>query len=258
MLDLIDKRITGVFATLDEQCIVPSTDQKFTRFLYTKCEKHPRFGASAGQKAHHKFTIEHYAGPVEYNTESWLEKNKDQMPSASVELVKGANFELLGQIQKYIRAEREGRGSVASKTVAAQFCSQLRELRSRIDTTVPHYIRCLKPNDELIPDCFEPKMIVEQLRCGGVLEAVRVSRAGYPTRYPHDVFKARYSFLGDRESPNIKPLRSNTLFGKKLNSVNGDASIKKLIGKIALDIWEAERKSKEPMEDSVSVEVRII
>ena len=160
--------------------------------------------------------------------------------------------------KQYIRAEREGRGSVASKTVAAQFCSQLRELRSRIDTTVPHYIRCLKPNDELIPDCFDPKMIVEQLRCGGVLEAVRVSRAGYPTRYPHNVFKARYSFLGDRESPNIKSLRSNTLFGKKLNSVNGDASIKKLIGKIALDIWEAEHKSKEPTEDPVSFEVSII
>jgi hypothetical protein len=28
-----------------------------------------------------------------------LEKNKDQMPSASVDLLRGADFELLGQIQ---------------------------------------------------------------------------------------------------------------------------------------------------------------
>jgi myosin-5 len=48
-------------------------------------------------------------------------------------------------------------------------------------------VRCLKPNDELAPDNFDPKQIVEQLRYCGVLEAVRVSRAGYPTRYPHDV-----------------------------------------------------------------------
>ncbi|KAL3798599.1 hypothetical protein ACHAWO_014008 [Cyclotella atomus] len=234
ILDLIDKKHTGIFATLDEQCIVPSSDQKFTRFLYSKCEKHPRFGANAGQKVHHKFTIEHYAGPVEYGTEGWLEKNKDQMPSASVDLLKGANFELL---------------------VAAQFSAQLRELRSRIDTTVPHYIRCLKPNDELVPNYFDPKMIVEQLRCGGVLEAVRVSRAGYSTRYPHDVFKARYSFLGDCEIRSLKPMRTNTPFGKKLNAVNSDNnSIKKLIGKIALDIWEAENKSKDQQENAAPIE----
>lgn len=99
ILDLIDKKHAGIFATLDEQCIVPSTDQKFTRFLYSKCEKHHRFGANAGQKVHHKFTIEHYAGSVEYNTEGWLEKNKDQMPSTSMDLLRRANFELLGQIQ---------------------------------------------------------------------------------------------------------------------------------------------------------------
>jgi myosin-5 len=99
ILDLIDKKHTGILAVLDEQCIVPSTDQKFTRFLYDKCEKHPRFIASASQKVHHKFTIQHYAGPVEYSTENWLEKNKDQMPSASVDLLRSANFDLLGQIQ---------------------------------------------------------------------------------------------------------------------------------------------------------------
>jgi myosin-5 len=99
ILDLIDKKHTGILAVLDEQCIVPSTDQKFTRFLYDKCEKHPRFIASASQKVHHKFTIQHYAGPVEYSTENWLEKNKDQMPSASVDLLRSANFDLLSQIQ---------------------------------------------------------------------------------------------------------------------------------------------------------------
>jgi myosin heavy subunit len=54
-------------------------------------------------------------------------------------------------------------------------------------------------NDLLVPDRFDPKNIVEQLRCGGVLEAVRVSRAGYPTRYPHDVFAARYYVLADKK-----------------------------------------------------------
>jgi myosin-5 len=122
---------------------------------------------------------------------------------------------LIGQIRKFVRSEdRAGRGTVATKSVGAQFSSQLKLLRARIDTTIPHYIRCLKPNDDLIPDYFEPKNVVEQLRCGGVLEAVRVSRAGYPTRYPHDVFMARYYILGDtRDNSPVSPLLSPDKFG---------------------------------------------
>ena len=100
VLDLIDRKHTGILALLDEQCIVPkSTDEKFTRYLYAKCDKHTRFSASSAQRVDYKFSIEHYAGPVEYSTDNWLEKNKDQMPSASVDLLRGADFELLGQIQ---------------------------------------------------------------------------------------------------------------------------------------------------------------
>ena len=188
------------------------------------------------------------------------------MPSASVDLLKGAKFELLGQLQvcccifnislaglvssnltpfisqqKYIRSEdRDGRGSVATKSVGAQFSTQLRELRSRIDTTVPHYIRCLKPNDELVSDCFDPKMIVDQLRCGGVLEAVRVSRAGYPTRYPHDVFKARYYILGDSKDKSVVSPYGNK---NRMSMEQEDMEIKRLISKIAYDIWEADHEA---------------
>jgi len=100
VLDLIDRKHTGILALLDEQCIVPrSDDQKFTRYLYAKCDTHNRFSASAAQRVDYKFSIDHYAGPVEYSTDNWLEKNKDQMPSASVDLLKEAKFELLGQLQ---------------------------------------------------------------------------------------------------------------------------------------------------------------
>ena len=100
--------------------------------------------------------------------------------------------------QSFVRAEGDGgRGSVATKSVGAKFYEQLKHLRARIDHTSPHYIRCLKPNDELHPDEFDPKKIVEQLRYSGVLEAVRVSRAGYPMRYPHGQFISRYYMLGD-------------------------------------------------------------
>lgn len=237
VLDLIDKKHTGVMALLDEQCILPkSTDEKFTRYIYARCDKHPRFSASSAQRVDYVFSIEHYAGYVEYNTENWLEKNKDQLPSASADLLKSSTFGLIQKIQRFVRSEnRSGRGSVATRSVSSQFSVQLTTLRARIDKTVPHYVRCLKPNDDLAPDYFEPKNVVEQLRCGGVLEAVRVSRAGYPTRYPHEVFLARYYILGNSrdnspQSPVFSP-GSNTCT---------HTNLKRLISKIAFDLWHAD------------------
>lgn len=240
VLDLIDKKHTGILALLDEQCILPkSTDQKFTRYLYGRCDKHARFNASSAQRVDYKFSIEHYAGYVEYTTDAWLEKNKDQLPAAAAELLLSSDFGLIEQIRMFVRSEdRAGRGTVATKSVGAQFSSQLKLLRARIDTTIPHYIRCLKPNDDLIPDYFEPKNVVEQLRCGGVLEAVRVSRAGYPTRYPHDVFMARYYILGDaRDNSPVSPLFSPDRFG------NRESELKRLISKIAYDLWNNDHQA---------------
>jgi ankyrin repeat protein len=237
VLDLIDKKHFGILALLDEQCILPqSTDQKFTRYLYARCDKHNRFSATSAQRVDYLFSIEHYAGYVAYNTDSWLEKNKDQLPAASSDLLNSSTFDLIGQIKKFIRSEeRAGRGTVATKSVSSQFSSQLRTLRNRIDETRPHYIRCLKPNDDLSPNFFEPKNVVEQLRCGGVLEAVRVSRAGYPTRYPHDIFMARYYILGDKkDNAPMSPVFSAA------DSTPKQEELKRLISKIAFDLWEAD------------------
>jgi len=199
VLDLIDMKRVGILAVLDEQCIVEwGSDDKFVQQLYQRCGPHDRFEATPQQKPYRKFSVDHYAGLVEYSTEEWVEKNKDQLPAASVELLQSSDFGHVGKLQSFVRAEGAGgRGSVATKSVGAKFSEQLKDLRSRIDATAPHYIRCLKPNDELLPDEFDPKQIVEQLRYSGVLEAVRVSRAGYPTRYPHGQFMSRYYMLGD-------------------------------------------------------------
>ena len=239
VLNLIDMKHTGVLAILDEQCIIAqSTDEKFTRYLYSKCDTHKRFSASSSQRGDYRFSIEHYAGKVEYTTDSWLEKNKDELPAKSAALLKNSSFKLLSSIQKYVRSEtRKGRASVITKSVGFQFSEQLKSLRERIDKTTPHYIRCLKPNDDLVPDDFEPKNIVEQLRCGGVLEAVRVSRAGYPTRYPHDVFLARYYILGGGgEDGPVSPLK----YDDRVLATKKDLSLKALISKIARDVWEAD------------------
>lgn len=88
-----------------------------------------------------------------------------------------------------------GSSSILRESVGSQFSNQLKELRHRIDATTPHYVRCLKPNDDLVPYQFEAHIIADQLRCAGVLEAIRVSRVGFPHRYFHDNFIQRYGIL---------------------------------------------------------------
>ena len=83
-------------------------------------------------------------------------------------------------------------GSHAAHSVGAQFKDQLSLLMKSIYVTTPHYIRCLKPNDQNVPDKFDRMRTTEQLRYGGVLEAVRVARSGFPVRLSHSEFFARY------------------------------------------------------------------
>jgi myosin-5 len=101
VLDLIDKSRTGILQILDEQCIVEwGTERKFSLSLYSVCEKaSPRFHVSSAQRVRNKFSVEHYAGLVEYSTENWLDKNKDQLPAACVELLESSDFELMGLIK---------------------------------------------------------------------------------------------------------------------------------------------------------------
>lgn len=79
--------------------------------------------------------------------------------------------------------------------VGSQFKGQLNDLLVKINETRPHFVRCIKPNDRNEATLWHGRRVLSQLRCGGVLEAVRVSRAGYPNRLSHDAFIARYRII---------------------------------------------------------------
>ena len=201
VLDLIDGgRFRGIISILDEQCSLPKcTDKTFAQSLYTQLSSHPRFMVSKKQKVDHAFEIRHYAGSVEYSTVNFLEKNKDDLPREALDLLGSSSSEyvrgLSGRIRTYFVDKKSKMNSISNTSVGGQFSLQLKQLRQRIDRTQPHYVRCLKPNDELVPYMFNPVIIADQLKCGGVLEAVRVSRVGYPHRFEHWDFAARYGML---------------------------------------------------------------
>jgi hypothetical protein len=82
---------------------------------------------------------------------------------------------------------------------------------------------------------------IEQLRCGGVLDAVRVSRAGHPTRHPHDVFMARSHILGD---PVDKTPQSPLFTSSVVSAHDADKQkeLKSLISKVACDLWQIDHE----------------
>jgi len=208
-LDLIDKKGTGILSILDDQCRAPgATDKTFINGLYQTVSRHKRFEADYRQIGGRKFSIIHYAGTVEYTSEGFVEKNRDDLPKETTELLLSSSNAFVKKLAEIISGSsssdspKGGRGPSKPKTkltVGGQFSQQLQELRQKIDNTSPHYIRCLKPNDDLIPDHFDPLIVADQLRCAGVIEAVRVSRVGYPQRYTHAKFLTRYRILGQRE-----------------------------------------------------------
>mmetsp|Transcript_27367 Transcript_27367/g.49711 ORF Transcript_27367/g.49711 Transcript_27367/m.49711 type:complete len:1885 (-) Transcript_27367:34-5688(-) len=229
ILDLIEKKRTGILSILDEQCkLATCTDTSFVNLTYDKCSSHPRFESTNTQRSNGCFSVLHYAGSVEYTSVSFLEKNKDELPKETAALLLSSSHSLvpeLGEILNRVtnasnatspvgsspsvhrRQFNRTSSSLSRTSVASQFTVQLRRLRERIDLTSPHYVRCLKPNDDLHPDSFDPFIIADQLRCAGVLEAVRVSRVGFPTRYIHQLFIDRYWLLGVDELHKAKRQR---------------------------------------------------
>lgn len=213
-LDTIQQKKTGILTMLDDECRLPKgSDSNFAKRMYDvwipgkdqTVSDNTRFSATKVQQAKAIFCIRHFAGIVEYRAETnFMEKNKDEVPLTAQNLLETAPSQLMKDIYTVQKKETEDRSASADpnkrvgskqKTVGQQFKEQLNELIGNVEKTDPHYIRCLKPNDSAKPKMLTRKRLTEQLRYGGVLEAVRVARAGYPVRMVHSEFFHRYRML---------------------------------------------------------------
>ena len=206
VLDLLDDRKDGIMPILDDMCRAPgATDKVFVSELVKRCERKKRFKASSKPNAPF-FSIDHYAGTVEYNTDYFVEKNRDGLPREASILLLGSSKPFVHKLAEIIQDGNEGpsvesscsggpKKGGARPTVGGQFLQQVKTLRKKIDSTSPHYVRCIKPNALLAPGHFDSTMVANQLRCGGVMQAVSVTKDGFTLHYAHDDFLSRYSGL---------------------------------------------------------------
>lgn len=192
VLDLIEKKPGGIIALLDEACMFPkSTHETFAQKMYQTYKGHKRF--SKPKLARTAFTINHYAGDVTYQADHFLDKNKDYVVAEHQALLNDSNCSFVANLFPLLPEETSKQSKFSS--IGARFKQQLQSLMETLSTTEPHYIRCVKPNTVLKPGIFENFNVLNQLRCGGVLEAIRISCAGYPTKRTFDEFIDRFGML---------------------------------------------------------------
>ncbi|OIV90788.1 hypothetical protein TanjilG_15521 [Lupinus angustifolius] len=192
VLDLIEKKPGGIIALLDEACMFPkSTHETFANKLYQTFKVHKRFIKPKLSRT--DFIVAHYAGEVTYQSDQFLDKNKDYVVPEHQDLLGASKCSFVAGL--FPPLPEESSKSSKFSSIGSRFKLQLQQLMETLNSTEPHYIRCVKPNNLLKPAIFENMNIMQQLRCGGVLEAIRISCAGYPTRRPFFDFVNRFGLL---------------------------------------------------------------
>jgi myosin heavy subunit len=191
VLDLIESKPDGLLPTLDEVLKFPkATDKTFVEKLLEKHENDTNVFAKVLKTASN-FIVKHYAGSVEYNSNGFLDKNKDTLSEDLLELLNSSKHRF---IKMLISADKNASES-RKQTLGFQFSRQLEKLMVALNQTEPHYIRCIKPNPNKSPSEFVAPMVLEQLTNSGVFEAVQIRKSGFPFRYTHEQFCKRYKAI---------------------------------------------------------------
>uniref|UniRef100_A0A3P9KFX2 Myosin, heavy chain 14, non-muscle n=1 Tax=Oryzias latipes TaxID=8090 RepID=A0A3P9KFX2_ORYLA len=222
-IDLIERPThpPGVLALLDEECWFPrATDRTFVEKLSAEQGSHPKFFRSKQPRGEADFSIIHYAGKVDYKAVDWLVKNMDPLNDNVASLLHQSSDHFVSELWKEGKivgldqvSSGESSGPVTFgaaglktkkgmfRTVGQLYKESLTKLMATLRNTNPNFLRCIIPNHEKRAGKLAPHLVLDQLRCNGVLEGIRICRQGFPNRIPFQEFRQRYEIL----TPNAIP-----------------------------------------------------
>eukprot|EP00746_Dinoflagellata_sp_MGD_P162844 gnl/MRDRNA2_/MRDRNA2_90577_c0_seq1.p1 gnl/MRDRNA2_/MRDRNA2_90577_c0~~gnl/MRDRNA2_/MRDRNA2_90577_c0_seq1.p1 ORF type:complete len:1463 (-),score=363.35 gnl/MRDRNA2_/MRDRNA2_90577_c0_seq1:195-4583(-) len=136
------------------------------------------------------FIITHYAGEVQYNTKSWMDKNNDRVLPEIEELMSGSSNELLRSF-----ADEDANNKAAFKSVGKKYQANLEELLATLGSCQVRYIRCFKPNANQAPREFDAQLTLDQLIQCGTVELVKIMHDGFPNRCTFEEIQTRFQSL---------------------------------------------------------------
>lgn len=200
VLTVIESRM-GIISLLNEEVMRPKGNEASFMSKVTSLHKDDMAHViEFPRTSRTEFLIKHYAAPVMYDSVGFLEKHKDALLPDLSELIRGSNKPFIAALFAPKEAPKAketgtnnrrrgggggGGGALTIATVGTQFKESLTELMATIQATKVQYVRCIKPNPIKSSEVMDQSMVVAQLRCAGVIEAIRISRAAYPNRLPH-------------------------------------------------------------------------
>uniref|UniRef100_A0AAQ5YMH2 Myosin, heavy chain 10, non-muscle n=1 Tax=Amphiprion ocellaris TaxID=80972 RepID=A0AAQ5YMH2_AMPOC len=219
-IDLIERPANppGVLALLDEECWFPkATDKTFVDKLIQEQGTHTKFQKPRQLKDKADFCIIHYAGKVDYKADEWLMKNMDPLNDNVATLLHQSTDKFVAELWKDVDRivgldQVAGMNETAFgatyktkkgmfRTVGQLYKESLTKLMATLRNTNPNFVRCIIPNHEKRAGKLEPHLVLDQLRCNGVLEGIRICRQGFPNRIVFQEFRQRYEIL----TPNAIP-----------------------------------------------------
>uniref|UniRef100_A0A8C1TIE1 non-specific serine/threonine protein kinase n=1 Tax=Cyprinus carpio TaxID=7962 RepID=A0A8C1TIE1_CYPCA len=209
ILDMFLQKPMGLLSLLDEESRFPqATDQtlvdKFQDNLRNKYFWTPK-------RVELCFGIQHYAGKVLYNVGGFLEKNRDTLPADIVVVLRTSENKLLQQLFSSPLTKTEETTNMRRQTVASYFRYSLMDLLSKMVVGTPHFVRCIKPNDDRQALRFNKERVMVQLRYTGILETVSIRRQGYSHRILIEEFVNRYYYLAFRAHQMPEGSRENAI-----------------------------------------------
>eukprot|EP01084_Bolivina_argentea_P260184 439294_1 len=211
---LVEHPKNGFWTLLDSSCSGPSKNdtEAFMQLLFRRQGKnevlHKKTKAGSGNWRGVKpkttgrtrnrakfdgFMINHFADDVTYDVSKFLIKNLESQHSDTNKMIKKSSESIFKEINGVDAASgRRRRRKKNTKSVTAVFSKGIKTLMKNLNQTEPYFVRCINPNKQKSSKVWTESIVEHQLRCGGLLEALRVLKLGYPTRVPYQLLYEQY------------------------------------------------------------------
>ncbi|KAF7273349.1 hypothetical protein GWI33_013937 [Rhynchophorus ferrugineus] len=187
---LLENENHGVLSLLEEPHI--HTDGDYLTRLEQCCSGHMHCLIDEVNSPN-SFQIRHFAGPVTYKIQGFVEKNQDNLPKDHSRVMFRCDLKIMQELFPEGNPKRCNVKKPMSK--ASQIQVSLNALLKSLNNRQNHYIRCIKPNEMKQPRIFEVGLVQHQIRYMCLLSTVQVWRSGYCHKMPFILFLCRYKMI---------------------------------------------------------------